>query len=361
MTRPTTPQKLEGATPPELPPNRRRELLRSPVARGLLAIAALAGLLGGSVVGAATLSEPGGIATLERSIRAHDVDEPELGDITLDELADELAELGLELRVAPTGDDAHAPADDDAHGDDAHSDDAHDDHAHDDDGELGAPLGTFRVDGDEITPVGEVSPKIATAAEALWGRFVELIPADQRTMVTGFEIAEPGFGAYVYPADNPLDWVLGISADADEWPERDDVLIHEFAHLLTLQATEVPPAADADPGACPTYFTGEGCALKGSTIAAFVERFWPQEQRDLVERIHADQDDDAWLQFYEDHADEFVSEYATTNPAEDIAETFAVFVLQPRPDGDTIADQKVLMLWADADLVELRSRIRANL
>jgi len=46
-------------------------------------------------------------------------------------------------------------------------------------------------------------------------------------------------------------------------------------------------------------------------------------------------------QFYVDHEDEFVSDYAATNPGEDIAESFATFVLKPAPSGDTLADQKV--------------------
>jgi hypothetical protein len=59
--------------------------------------------------------------------------------------------------------------------------------------------------------------------------------------------------------------------------------------------------------------------------------------------------------------DQFVTDYAATNPAEDLAETFTIFVTEDRPTGDTIADQKVQLLWADADLVELRAQIRSAL
>ena len=75
----------------------------------------------------------------------------------------------------------------------------------------------------------------------------------------------------------------------------------------------MPPASD-DSGYCPTYHTGEGCALSGSPMAKFVQKFWPPAQ---VEQV-----------------------------------------LGP---GNTIADQRVDLLWNDAAMVKLRAEIRANL
>jgi hypothetical protein len=65
--------------------------------------------------------------------------------------------------------------------------------------------------------------------------------------------------------------------------------------------------------------------------------------------------------FYEEHKDRFVTDYAASNPGEDLAETFTHFVIEDRPTGDSIADQKVQLLWADPDMVSLRDQIRANL
>jgi hypothetical protein len=338
-----------------------------------------------------------------------------LGAITLDALAEELAELGLEVTITPNGSDhaepdgagtddeplgdadamADAPADSDPFagmtdaeiealsddeffalldeagwtidedgwivpgGDAATSDDRPDGDDHDHDaGSFDETSAVFTVDGDEIAATSGDADAVAEG-QAIWQRFVELIPEDQRSMLIGFEvIAERGGGGYVYPDESdPTKWHMGISPGlgADE----DWVLIHEFAHLLTLQAKEVPPSLDD--GSCPTYHTGEGCSLKGSTMNEFVERFWPQSQIDEIFTAQENEDWEALERFYEEHQDDFVTDYATTNPAEDLAETFTVFVLNDRPTGDTVADQKVEFLWSDADLVELRAKIRAAL
>jgi hypothetical protein len=58
----------------------------------------------------------------------------------------------------------------------------------------------------------------------------------------------------------------------------------------------------------------------------------------------------------------FVTEYAATNPGEDIAEVFAVFVTRAdKPTGLSIKDKKVQMLYEYPDLVHLRTQIRTNL
>ena len=48
--------------------------------------------------------------------------------------------------------------------------------------------------------------------------------------------------------------------------------------------------------------------------------------------------------FYVRNQDAFVSDYAATNPAEDIAETFRVFVMEEKPTGNKIRDKKVRFL-----------------
>ncbi len=56
----------------------------------------------------------------------------------------------------------------------------------------------------------------------------------------------------------------------------------------------------------------------------------------------------------------FVSDYAGTNVAEDLAETFTRFVLYPRPTGSRVADAKVNFFWSDPTLVAVRATILAN-
>ncbi len=246
--------------------------------------------------------------------------------------------------------------DDDRSGED--NDGAVDDHGDHQHGGEDEPLGTAKIDGDRIDTTG-LSSEVADQATAIWSRFAELIPADQRQMVVGFELMGESYqGAHVYPDDDdPTTWILGVGLGLGQ--DQDYVLIHEFAHLLTLQAKEVPPSDDA--GGCTTYHTGEGCALRGSTMAEFVERFWPKEMQDELEELYEDGDEDEIFAFYQERSDQFVTDYAATNPGEDLAETFTHFVIEDRPTGDTIADQKIQLLWADPDLVELRTQIRSAL
>jgi len=47
----------------------------------------------------------------------------------------------------------------------------------------------------------------------------------------------------------------------------------------------------------------------------------------------------------------FVSEYATTNPVEDIAESFTQFVIQDKPKGDSVKDQKMLFFYKFEEMI----------
>ncbi len=380
---------------------------------GLAAALLVAAGLGGVAVaqGAADAEAHSERGTAQRAAVAQSTTDS-LDDVTLDELAEELERLGLEVSINPAGaptDDSDGPAssdqddpfagmsqeeiddlsdeeffamleeagiepeylddpyedgdtgtDDDTDNDvgtDDDTDETGSDH-HDHDEEAGEePLATLAVDGDRIDTSG-LAPDVAEQAEAIWQRFVTLIPADQRQMLANFELLPEEYGgAHVYPTDaDPTKWTMGVGLGLGE--DLDYVLIHEFAHLLTLQATEVPPGEDT--GSCPTYHTGEGCALKGSTFAKFVNAFWPEEMRNKVFDLYENEDYDGLDEFYAENADSFVTDYAASNPAEDLAETFAVFVTKDRPTGDSIADQKVNMLWADEDMVKLRAEIRAN-
>jgi hypothetical protein len=56
-----------------------------------------------------------------------------------------------------------------------------------------------------------------------------------------------------------------------------------------------------------------------------------------------------------------VSDYSVTHPAEDIAESFAFFVLSPQPAGESIAEQKIRFFYEYPELIDLRAEILQNL
>ena len=214
--------------------------------------------------------------------------------------------------------------------------------------------------------------------EAIWERFTQLIPAEARQMLTTFEIFTDGLdGNVVAVSVNESDvttWLLAVDpVDSHDLAELNHTLIHEFAHLLTLNNTQVPAlpwdisefAYDRAGGACRTYFPGEGCSLPESYINAFVTNYW----LDLLAEFNAIEENsgsdeeywDAVDEFGRTYRDQFDTDYAMSGPAEDIAESFVIFVLHERPTGASIAEQKVRFFYDYPELVELRAEIRAQL
>ena len=112
--------------------------------------------------------------------------------------------------------------------------------------------------------------------------------------------------------------------------------------------------------ACPVYFPGEGCSRKNSYINAFYNQFWADIYEEFQD-INLIEDDDEYYEaldeFYYKYEDYFVTDYAVTNPEEDIAEAFTFFVLSPRPAGNTIAEEKILFFYNYPELVDLRDEI----
>ncbi|MCP5026590.1 MAG: hypothetical protein GY929_09930, partial [Actinomycetia bacterium] len=251
--------------------------------RRTFTIAGVAGAVAVAGLGVPALAGASDSGATDRRAVMIDVveDQHGLGGATLNDLADELADLGLEITVSPAGgvevdpvdpfDDIDEPIDsvgppgsiDTDDGDDPFAgltdgeidalsddeffaileesgwtvdddgwimpegddgwfdDDPTDDDPTDDDfdegdfdegdfdeGDFDETAATFTVDGDDLTRTSGDSTAVVEG-EAIWQRFIELIPAGQRSMIVGFEvIAEEGGGGYVYPDDNdPTKWI----------------------------------------------------------------------------------------------------------------------------------------------------------
>jgi hypothetical protein len=190
--------------------------------------------------------------------------------------------------------------------------------------------------------------------------------------------------AYVSPLDDDANhWLIGIdiqdAGTSGKVNTRDFVhtTIHEFTHILTLENGQVPPDTslsreEIDAGvesevalACTTFYSGEGCALANSYINQFFDKFWADvyynEFQDVLWAETNEEYEEAIIVFYDDRPDWFVTEYAATNPGEDIAESFTYFVLQDKPTGDSIADQKVRFFYDYPTLVNIRTHMRSEL
>lgn len=255
--------------------------------------------------------------------------------------------------------------------------------------ETEATIVTYIVSGDEITdPYYEsVSNDLQdeqddeTAHQTVWEYFSSLIPASQRGMIAEYSIITDGQGGTLAAVSqtytDPNLWMLQVDiADTTNYYEMTFTLIHEFGHLLTLGPQQVPPSLAVfnnpeddnlyfdEVSACPNYFPGEGCAKPASYINEYYKQYWA----DLYEewnQINLEEDDDIYYEkldeFYYKYEDQFVTSYAAINPEEDIAESWSFFIFSPRPNGDTVAEEKVLFFYQYPELVELRSSILNNL
>ena len=250
-------------------------------------------------------------------------------------------------------------------------------------------LVTYGVTGDEIyDPYFEdVSSDLQDeqndefAHQEVWNLYTSLIPQQDREMLAEYAIITDGvdnvLAAVTQTVDDPNSWALQVDiADISDKNNLVFTLIHEHGHLLTLNANQVPPSLAVfnnpeddniyfnEVSACPNYFPGEGCANADSYIDDFYNQFWLELHVEWNE-INLIEDDDEYYEqldeFYFRYEDRFVTDYAATNPEEDIAETWTFFVLSQKPDGDTIAEQKILFFYQYPELVQLREDIIENL
>ena len=242
--------------------------------------------------------------------------------------------------------------------------------------ELSAPILASGVPGDLLR-----YQKDYAAQRSIWQLFAEMIPEDQRKMLSQFQITTDGPGgvlsAVEQTRDDPAHWVLETDiADAADTRNLAFTLLHEFGHLLTLNSAQVPPnlavfthpdsqrVLDRAVAACQTYFPGEGCSLPDSYVNAFFDRFWKDlyDEWSAIDQIQDDNRREARLHaFFRKYQDRFVDSYAVTSPAEDIAETWAYFVLSPKPGGASFKYQKMDFFYAYPELVALRSHILSGI
>jgi hypothetical protein len=247
-------------------------------------------------------------------------------------------------------------------------------------------LVTYTVTGDEIKdPVDERGlsqnlkdyQKDRQTQQRIWDYFAAIIPPEQRRFLREYIVFTDGTEnllASVSQSDNsPEEWVLSVDImDAANPKDLTYTLVHEYGHLLTLNPLQVIPSQpifdnpDSDEiyqqevDACQTYFSGEGCSKPDSYINAFFDRFWPEIYSEWADIDNIEDEDEYYRaldNFYEKHKAQFVTDYAPTSPAEDIAESFSFFIIQPKPAGETIADQKVLFFYDFPELVQLRTQM----
>jgi len=163
------------------------------------------------------------------------------------------------------------------------------------------------------------------------------------------------WGFYVDPADT---LEKGKFFDLQDFTYT---LVHEFGHLLTLNDSQVD-YDNYDEYNCFTHLLSEGCLYEDAYSFLYFEKFWSGDlYEDWENNVGYDAYEEDQSYFYEDHPEVFITEYAATDTDEDIAESFAHFVLTDKPQSNKIMDQKILFFYDYPELLNMRNTIRKNI
>lgn len=231
---------------------------------------------------------------------------------------------------------------------------------------LGSPC-TVTVSGYSVGLTNVLASYPVEAGEAViaqekdaqvWDYLCSILPAAARQKIGEFRLFTDGYSnilAYTSPlkredgsTDNTrfsinIDYydVFDENGNPRDWSKLTYTVLHEYGHVLLEDETQIDLSVGTDTHD-PAGF------LPGSFRKAFYDRFW----KDLGITAVSD---------YEDNPTSYVSRYGANYFHEDIADTFAVFVLGGKPEGNTVAEEKLRFFWENAEMAALRRDIRAGM
>jgi len=211
--------------------------------------------------------------------------------------------------------------------------------------------------------------------QEIWDLFVAIVPkTDRKTLIKYIVYDNQEDNMYGYVSQDqwdPSKWNLTININKyyDEYWKLKHyksiyALTHEFWHIFTLNDFEVEQfpinltQQDQDTfiWKCKTYLILEGCVKQYSYINKFIDKFWKENFERSQNRNWYYKED-----FYSDNETKFVTQYASYNPWEDLAETFTAFIYQAKPKWITQAEKKILFLYEYRELVLLREQIHQRI
>ena len=186
----------------------------------------------------------------------------------------------------------------------------------------------------------------------VWEYLCSILPLEARQKVAEFNLFTDGTSnilAYTSPvqvdgvSDNThfsisIDYydVYDENGAKRDWSKLTYTILHEYGHVLLEDETQVD-LTKGDSTHDPAAF------IEGSFRKGFYDAFWSGLG-------------DTGVGDYDANPTHYVSRYGANYFHEDIADTFAVFVLGGQPKGSTVAEEKLRFFWADPDMVSLRAR-----
>jgi len=231
--------------------------------------------------------------------------------------------------------------------------------------EASESVAQYTIEADlTLSELDNIDPEGDDLFRQIWRNVKQILPEPWlKDSFSEFHIhsdGEEGTLAYVQLDEYQDDrWVIAF--DDVDYSGVDDkefihTVIHEFGHVVFLNENQIDAEVTED---CDTYLLEEGCAFRRSHLNRFYQTFW----QDLIdENAAAEGDEDQLLIFYRRYQDQFISEYAATDPIEDAAEVFTHFVLREKPhDNGSVVTRKIRFLHTLKPLVELREQLRSKL
>lgn len=189
----------------------------------------------------------------------------------------------------------------------------------------------------------KISGTDTTEYQSLWKEVADLSPdALSDTYIENFEVYEDTKSdiiAYVSDDDGNGKWKMSINLPThklSDGKEQKATLIHELSHIITLNKDQFMSPS----GACPNYETDEWCTKSSAYLNTFVKKFWWTTKTASYD------------------TNKFITEYASSNPEEDIAESFAFFVLWTNFSDATVKEQKLNFFNWYPELVKIRGEMR---
>lgn len=198
--------------------------------------------------------------------------------------------------------------------------------------------------------------------EIAWELVSTIFPDDYEKQLTKINFESDGYGetmAYVDSENENLrDWNITLDPDdftyedgSFNYDELSQTIIHELFHIISLNYDQFSESDDDT-----SYLVAEGRLKKLSYLNSFYKNFWENKYSDLVDIENVDENtyEFLWIKY----KNEFVSDYAMTNPEEDIAESFRIFVNEKKPNDQSIKSQKILFFYKYPELIKIRNDIR---
>lgn len=205
---------------------------------------------------------------------------------------------------------------------------------------------TYKVNSGES--ISLVSGDDAAEYRKIWQDIAALSPDSlSNTYIETYEIFNSPSDdtlAFVDDEDGNGKWRVAVNLaghKSSNEREQKATFIHELGHIITLNSSQVNPNIDKEN--CNNFHIDEGCANSNSFVNSFKNTFW----KGLSEQIFAE--------------DRFVTEYASTNEVEDMAESFAFFVLSSRDTSGLEKGEKINFFYSYPELVNVRDTMRNSL